>query len=59
MFTVKELIQFLEKLPEDYKVMYIRAYQDEYDEIQTYEEALRDCDIYRDDESKKIIIWES
>lgn len=60
MLTVKELIQFLETLPEDYNVYYVKTYPDEFDEWETYDtrEELWSCDIHKNDEQKIITIWE-
>ena len=36
--TVKELIEFLQKLPENDTVKIVKTYQDEWDELQLHDE---------------------
>lgn len=59
MLTIKELIELLEKMPQDYAVKHVVSYGDEFDDTEMYdcEEPLWEEDIYINDEEKKITIW--
>lgn len=59
--TVKELIEYLQKIPPDYEVEIVKTYADERDEWKTIDqrEELYDYDILTINTDKKVILWEA